>query len=161
MNRFAALFFAALFVFSAQVSAAEVPDSGKEVEFPLGDKAAGREVFMKYQCFTCHHVKHDASVPLPVSSPESRGPDLSPHSDRPLSLIEEQMRALRTEAGIPQPDYTPEYYAAAVMAPSHSIAPGFGKGSAEDAAESPMRDFSSAMTVQELKDLVAYLTQAA
>ena len=37
---------------------------------------------------------------------------------------------------------------------------GFGKGSAEDLALSPMKDFSSVMTVQELKDVVAYLTQA-
>lgn len=160
MKAFIGMSFAVMMLLSGAVSAAESQSYGKEVEFPLGDQAAGREVFMKYQCFACHHVKHDASMPLPVSSPETRGPDLSPRADRPLSLVSAQMRGLREASGIPEPDYTPEFYAAAIMAPSHSIAPGFGKGSAEDAPESPMKDFSSEMTVREAKDLVAYLTQA-
>lgn len=160
MKGFLGMLLAVMMCFSGSAEAAEAPDYGKEVEFPLGDKTAGRDAFMKYQCFACHHVKHDASMPLPVSSPETRGPDLSPRADRPMSMIREQMKNLRGAAGIPEPDYTPEFYAAAIMAPSHSIAPGFGTGSAEDAAESPMKDFSSSMTVKEAKDLVAYLTQA-
>ncbi len=147
-------------LFSNSVLAAEAPDYGKEVEFPLGDKLAGREVFKKYECFICHNVKHDSALPLPSAPSETRGPDLAPHSDRPLSLVGAQMKGLRASAGIPEPNYTAESYAASIMAPSHSIAPGFGKGSAEDAVQSPMKDFSSTMTVKELKDLVAYLTQA-
>ncbi|MBU3760181.1 MAG: cytochrome c [Candidatus Omnitrophica bacterium] len=160
MKRFLGCGAVMLFLFVSLSGALQAADTGKEAEFPLGDRAAGREVFLKYQCFACHQVQHDASMKSPFSAAETRGPDLAPNAQRPLSLAEEQMKALRLEAGIPQPDYTPEFYAAAVMAPSHSIAPGFGKGSAEDLALSPMKDFSSVMTVQELKDVVAYLTQA-
>ena len=152
------MFGCAMLVLSVPLKAVS-EDIAKEVEFPLGDAVSGREAFVKFQCYICHGVAHDVSLPETLASPETMGPLLQSQALRPPSLLREQMQGLREMAGLPQPDYTPEYYAAAIMSPEHSIAPGFGQGSAEDVPVSPMLDHSDEMTVRELKDIVAYLTQ--
>jgi hypothetical protein len=152
------MFGCAMLVLSVPLEAVS-ENYAKEVEFPLGDAVSGREAFVKFQCYVCHGVAHDVSLPEPLASTETMGPLLQAQTLRPPSLIREQMQGFREMAGLPQPDYTPEYYAVAIMSPSHSIAPGFGHGSAEDIPVSPMMDHSDEMTVRELKDIVAYLTQ--
>lgn len=150
------LFFGIMILFSQVFSYAE-SEWAKEVEMPPGDIQAGREAFIRFECYQCHRVEQDSS--LPAAAGEISGPVFKPRPDRPKSMLDEMREEMRTELDLPQVDYLPEIYAMAIMSPSHSIAPGFGSGSAEDEPESMMPDFDREMTVRELRDIVAYLTQ--
>jgi mono/diheme cytochrome c family protein len=98
---------------------------------PEGDAVAGREAFLRLDCATCHAVEWEAQFPAPHSA--RPGPEL----DRTL--------ALETSGSV----------ATSILVPSHSI-----PGQARDEAGgqlSPMGDFTEAMTVRQLIDVVAYL----
>lgn len=106
------------------------------VTLPKGDQQAGRRAFVDLKCFLCHRVDGDARFPAPL--PESQGPELN--------------RSLRAR---PVAELT-----SAIVVPSHSMSvktsPAIKKR-LETSMQSPMADFSTAMTVRQLADLVAYL----
>lgn len=97
-----------------------------------GDPVGGRLAYMVYGCVSCHRVPGDQSMPPPA--PGKAAPIL--------------------KFGPETPDYV---IAQAIVAPSHKIAEGFGKGDPEDVQKSPMRDYSDALTIRNLRDIVAYL----
>jgi mono/diheme cytochrome c family protein len=102
---------------------------------PAGDPAAGRQAFVDLQCTACHRVTGDATLPQPFS--DNLGPDLDAR----------------------RPHRSASELAEAIVAPSHSIST---KVSPEvkarlSGALSPMGDFSRAMTVRQLSDVVAFL----
>ena len=106
------------------------------VTLPRGEEQAGRRAFTDLKCFLCHRVAGDPRFPAPL--PESQGPDLN--------------RSLRER---PVAELT-----AAIVVPSHSMSVKTGpaiRKRLETSMQSPMADFSTAMTVRQLSDLVAYL----
>lgn len=158
MNCFkTAVCFLTVMTFFSSAPAHAGSEWAKEVEMPAGDSTAGRAAFMRFECYQCHRVEKDPALPSLESS--GTGPVFSTHPDRPKSMLDEKRAEVRAELDLPEVDYLPELYAMAIMSPSHSIAPGFGSGSAEDEPVSAMPDYDTRMTVRELRDIVAYLTE--
>jgi putative copper export protein len=102
-------------------------DRGGSVMPPAGDRARGRAVFVKLQCFSCHRVQ-----PEPFPAPARPGPDL-------------------TSAGRHHPGYLLE----SVINPSAMVVD--GPGYADERGRSIMPDYREQLTLSELIDLVAYL----
>ncbi|MFT5208081.1 MAG: sulfur-oxidizing protein SoxX [Candidatus Omnitrophota bacterium] len=98
---------------------------------PDGNASLGKLAFKKYRCFDCHQFSDMYTESESVSN--IKGPAIAFTNEDNMSI------------------------ATAIINPSHSIAPGYGKGSPEDEQISPMTNFKNQMTVQELIDLVAYL----
>jgi mono/diheme cytochrome c family protein len=96
---------------------------------PEGDPTRGREVFMKFECYSCHQVVGEM---FPEPGGEAVGPELS------------QMAPL----------HPLEYFASAVMNPGAVIRE--ERSRAED-SRSKMPSFNDVMTVEELIDLAAFL----
>ncbi|MBI4246057.1 MAG: c-type cytochrome [Candidatus Rokubacteria bacterium] len=104
--------------------------TGWKFAWPEGDAVAGREVFVKLKCYTCHRVLgHD----FPPEGNENLGPELS------------AMGPLHDEL----------YFAETILNPSATIEK--GKGYEAPDGSSKMPSFNDSMTVQELIDLVAFL----
>jgi hypothetical protein len=106
------------------------------VVLPKGDVQAGRMAFQDLKCHLCHRVAGERTFPVPVA--EQRGPDLN-------ALLQLQK---------------PSDIAAAIIAPSHSLSIRTSealKAQLHTQGLSPMGDFSRAMTVRQLADLLAYL----
>lgn len=121
---------------------------GPAVDLPEGDAAAGRAVFANLSCHSCHRV-HGESFPSPIADPPV-----------PVVLKNPSDRKSR------------RYLLDAIVAPSHRFArprqtfselpPTDQEREFEDIKSgslSRMGDFSEAMTVRELIDLVAYLEE--
>ena len=103
---------------------------------PLGDAPNGRTAFLDLKCTACHRVEGETNFPAPISG--SQGPDL----DHSLA------------------GRSPSDLATAVIVPSHSMSLRTGdelKQRLAGEVVSPMGDFSRAITVRQLVDLVAYL----
>lgn len=132
--------FAALAVLSVLLVLAPTParaqeeDQMDESPFYLapGDAPAGREAFLAYRCASCHAVAGDLELPHPTAAVPA--PVLKFGPKTPAHVI-----------------------AQAIVAPSHTIAEGFGKGTPEEIQKSPMRDYNDVMTIRHLRDIVAYL----
>lgn len=105
---------------------------GWQFTLPEGDPVAGREVFMMAQCYTCHTI---ASEQFPPVKPTERAPapDLT------------GIGVLHPVAYIVESILNPS--AVVVDAPGYADANGF----------SNMPDYTDALTVRQLLDLVAYL----
>jgi hypothetical protein len=101
---------------------------------PDGDPEKGKAVFLALRCHTCHRVE-GMDFPAPVASP-------------PVPVV--------LGGEIPQPRTDGELVAA-IIDPSHKLAPGYKKESVKGGDLSRMGDFSDALTVRELVDLVAFL----
>ncbi len=99
---------------------------------PDGDLNAGREVFVKLECYKCHEVKGEHFPPAP-KGPDTAGPEL-------------------TGMGSLHPA---EYLAESILNPNAVIV--IGPGYTGPDRLSIMPDYSEALTVRELIDLVAYL----
>jgi mono/diheme cytochrome c family protein len=97
-----------------------------------GDPAKGREIFVKLECQSCHQVLGER-FPVP-RDPQNVGPELS------------QMGPL----------HEAEYFAEAIINPSAAIDQ--GKGYAAPDGSSKMPSYNDSLTVQEVVDLVAYLS---
>jgi len=98
---------------------------------PDGDPKAGRAVFFKLECYSCHHVEGEK---FPGSATERQtGPDLT---------------------GI-GPEHPAEYLAEAILDPNAVIItePGY---TGQDGL-STMPSYADLLTLQESMDLVAYL----
>jgi hypothetical protein len=105
---------------------------GWRLELPKGDRAKGRAAFEKFECFACHEVKGEKfAAPTETSK---AGPELS------------QMGPL------PEADYFVE----SIVHPSRLIEKGKGYAAADGSSKMP--SYNDSMTVQELIDLVSFLT---
>lgn len=103
---------------------------GWKFTWPLGNPVAGRELFIKLGCYTCHEVKGEQ---FPAPDPGKVGPELS------------FMAAL----------HPPEYFAEAIINPDAVVEE--GKGYRASDGKSKMPSYNELVTVQEVIDLVAYL----
>ncbi len=106
--------------------------AGWRFTWPAGDPARGREVFVKLECYSCHEVQGQG-FPAP-SGGGTVGPELSAMGSM----------------------HPPEYFAEAVINPSAVVEP--GKGYAAPDGSSKMPSYNDVVTVQEVIDLVAFLT---
>jgi hypothetical protein len=106
-----------------------------QLTLPSGDAAAGRQAFIDLRCTGCHRVADEPDLPPPVS--ESTGPDLGP------DLAPQSLGILATS----------------IVAPSHAMSIRTSPDTRErvDGVLSPMGDYSGAMTVRQLLDVLAYL----
>lgn len=123
-----------------QTGPATAPAGGHEVHgtpegwrfaWPKGNPARGREVFAKFECYSCHEVKGE-TFPAP-SDPQSIGPELS-------------SMAAAHEA---------EYFAESIINPNAFIEKGKGYQAADGSSKMP--SFNDSMTIEEAIDLVAFL----
>ena len=101
---------------------------------PDGDPVMGRAVFVSLKCHACHSVP-GAEVPAPVVEP--------------LVTVE-----LGGRVPVPRTDGE---LVAAIVDPSHRLAPGYERHLVASGKISRMGDFSESMTVRELIDLVAFV----
>jgi hypothetical protein len=97
---------------------------------PPGDPKEGRDVFVKLECFTCHAVK-GVRFPTAPKAAEDVGPEL-------------------TAMGSHHP---PEYFAESILNPNAVIVTGPGYTGSDGLSRMP--DYSDALTVRQLIDLVA------
>ena len=115
---------------------ASPPYESVTLTLPPGDAQAGRTAFLVLKCTDCHRVEGEKEFPAPIGG--SQGPDL----DRTLKL--------RPASEL----------ATAIIVPSHSMSLRTSDELRARLAKeelSPMGDFSRAMTVRQLVDLIAYL----
>lgn len=104
---------------------------GWQFTLPPGDPRAGREVFIKVECYSCHRV---AGEPFSEGRKEQKpGPDLSGMGGM----------------------HPTEYLAEAIMNPNAVILTGPGFTGPDGLSTMP--DYSELLTLRELLDLVAYL----
>jgi mono/diheme cytochrome c family protein len=96
-----------------------------------GDPEAGREAFLALMCTSCHAVAGEDDFP----APKVKGP---------VPVL-----------GPDQAKLKPGKIATSIVSPSHKISKEVSRGMEGDL--SPMGDFSEAMTVRQLIDLVAYV----
>ena len=111
-------------------------DAVSTVVLPKGDVQAGRKAFQDLKCHICHRVSGESGFGAPIA--DLRGPDLN-------ALLQ-----LQETSDI----------AAAIIAPSHSLSIRTSEAVKAQLAKqgaSPMGDFSRAMTVRQLADLLSYL----
>ena len=102
---------------------------------PEGDAAAGREAFVELMCTSCHAVQGETDFPKPVA--QVPVPVLGPEHGK----------------------LAPGKLASAMVSPSHKVSDEVLMKTFSEL--SPMGDFSDAMTVRQLVDLVAYVQSLA
>jgi hypothetical protein len=119
---------------SAIVSLAQQskPEELVTLVLPVGNPEAGRKAFMDLRCYTCHAVAGETGMPKPFSA--NQGPNLN--------------RPIRNQS--------PGKLATSIISPSHEISKEVLNRKQYDI--SPMGDYSEAMTVRQLLDLLAYLS---
>ena len=100
---------------------------------PDGDPEAGREAFISLGCAACHAVAWADDLPAPVSAVV--GPEL----------------------GLDVPHGGPGRLATSIVAPSHRVSTKYAVKTESGASASPMTNFNSVMTIQQLSDIVAFL----
>jgi len=98
---------------------------------PSGDATKGRELFAKFACFSCHEVEGEN---FPGSGlPGKIGPELAAMG----------------------PLHDAEFFAEAIVNPSAVVEKGKGYDTADGTSKMP--SYNTALTVQDLIDLVTYL----
>lgn len=113
--------------------AAHGTPKGWKFSWPRGDPARGREVFTKLECYSCHEVRGE-TFPAP-SEAGKVGPELAAMG----------------------PLHPPEYFAEAIINPGAVIEK--GKGYQAPDGTSKMPSYNDSVTVQEVVDLVTFLTR--
>jgi hypothetical protein len=98
---------------------------------PKGHAETGRAVFQKMGCTSCHKVAWETDFPDPTASVEA-------------PMLTARLAQL-----------TPGYVATSIAAPSYNVGDPYRHY--VPGGLSPMADYSGAMTVRDLVDLVAYL----
>jgi L-cysteine S-thiosulfotransferase len=106
--------------------------AGWRLHWPAGDPSKGRAVFERLECFSCHAVRGERF-------PAARGTD-----------------AAGPELAAMGPRHGADYFVEAIVNPSAVIEP--SRGYAAPDGSSKMPTYNDVLTVQELIDLVAYLT---
>lgn len=105
--------------------------TGWKFKWPKGDPAKGRQVFAKFECYSCHEVRGE-KFPAPTDKGKV-GPE--------LSMMGPLHEAL--------------YFAEAIINPSAAIEPGKPYVGADGSSKMP--SYNDSMLVQEVVDLVAFL----
>ena len=105
---------------------------GWKFTWPKGDPARGRAVFAKLECYSCHEVRGEK-----FPAPKEKG-------------------KLGPELAMMGPLHEVDYFAEAILNPSAVIEK--GKGYQAPDGSSKMPSFNDSMTIQELIDLVAFLS---
>lgn len=105
---------------------------GWTFKIPEGDPDAGRKVFLKMECYTCHRI---AGEKVPTVKPDERqpGPDL-------------------TGMGVHHPR---EYFAETIINPNRIVV--LGEGYTGHDGLSIMPDYNDILTLRQWIDLTAYL----
>jgi cytochrome c551/c552 len=106
-------------------------ETGAGLRLPAGDAAAGKAVFEKTRCYTCHEVAGHA-FPAPSLGPAA------------VRLTQEQAKK------------NAEELAQSIISPSHTVS-GSAGSVAEGGELSKMGDLSQALTIRDVADLVAFL----
>jgi L-cysteine S-thiosulfotransferase len=101
---------------------------------PDGDVERGRAAFVELRCHACHQVE-GVSLPAPVADPAI-----------PVVL-----------GGVVALPRTDGELTTAIVDPSHRLAPQYPAQKVRAGSLSRMGDFSEAMTVRQLVDVVAFL----
>jgi len=110
------------------------PDAPRGFSLPEGNADAGKAVFLKYQCLSCHKLK-DMSQEGITDNPE-------------LNIkLGGKSTQVKTYAQL----------VTSVINPSHKFAKGYPLASIQVEGKSKMKVFNDVMTVQELIDLVWFL----
>jgi len=103
------------------------------LQLPHGDPQAGQEAFVELRCHSCHRVT-GVDLPEPVARP-------------PVDVELGGADAERIDAGL----------VTAIVNPSHGGVRDMGRRSVQSGSLSRMGDFSEAMTVRQLIDVIAFL----
>lgn len=111
------------------------PKSALGFRLPDGDVEAGQVAFVALQCNSCHRVEGVEGLPEPVADPPV-----------PLMLGGEEPYQ-RTDGEL----------VTAIISPSHRLATSHPDARSGEGSQSRMGDFSEAMTVRQLIDVVAFL----
>jgi L-cysteine S-thiosulfotransferase len=125
---------AALGLAAAALGCGPARKSAAGFRLPDGDVEAGRVAFTQLGCASCHTV---AGVDLPA-----------PVADPPVPVV---------LGGLVTRERTDGELVTAIVDPSHKIAAGYAKQAVMAGERSRMGDFSEAMTVRQLADLVSFL----
>jgi mono/diheme cytochrome c family protein len=105
--------------------------AGWRFSWPAGDPGRGREVFARYECFSCHEVRGER-FPAPRDA-SNVGPELASMG----------------------PAHEVEYFVEAIITPNAVIDRGKGYDAVDGSSKMP--SFNDTLTVQELLDLVTFL----
>jgi hypothetical protein len=124
----------AVCVAAALVGCGEPQKSARGFHLPDGDPEQGQATFVELKCNSCHTV---AGVELPAPVAEVEHP------------LGGRTQYVRTDGAL----------VTAIIAPSHTLAASFRPHRVASTRLSPMGDFSEAMTVHELIDVVAFLQE--
>ncbi len=100
---------------------------------PHGDPDQGRKLFIELECHQCHSVRGEKIPPID-RGPEDVGPDLTGMGSH----------------------YPPEYFAESILNPNRVTV--IEKGYAGEDGLSTMPSYADVLTLQDLLDLVAYLS---
>ena len=106
---------------------------GWRLRLPMGDPQAGKDIFKKLECYTCHTVKGEGFPKTESTSGQQNGPDL-------------------TEMGRHHPE---EYLFESVIFPNRVIVEGPGYTGTDGLSIIP--SYNDTLTVQEALDLAAYI----
>jgi hypothetical protein len=110
------------------------PKSGQGFRLPDGDTEKGKAAFLSMQCHSCHKV-HGVELPAPGSK-------------APFDVtIGGEVTKVRSYGEL----------VTAIINPTHGLAPGFDAKKLEDPKRSPMPEYNSTMTVEQMINLVAFL----
>jgi hypothetical protein len=122
-------------VLAVTLACAQTRKSSSGFHLPDGDPQRGQQVFVDLKCNACHRVQ-GVDLPAPVADP-------------PVPVV---------LGGVVYGVRTDGELAASIIDPSHRLAPGYRVTEVAVGTEkSRMGDYSEAMTVRELVDLVAFL----
>jgi mono/diheme cytochrome c family protein len=102
---------------------------------PDGDRSAGKAAFVDLQCSACHAVHGVADLPVPVAVPPV---PVTLGGETPVAKSDGEL-------------------VAAIVAPSHKVSRAYPEEKVRSGGLSRMGDFSDAMTVRQLVDIVAFL----
>jgi hypothetical protein len=117
------------------LSACSTAPAARGFVLPEGDKSIGKETFVTLGCSSCHTVAGVPELPPPVATPKV-GLILGGAMDEPP---------------------TDGQLVTAIIHPSHALSREIEERLALSGTKSRMGDYKSAMSVQELVDLVAFL----
>jgi len=123
----------AIAVLLSLLTAASAAEDTQKLDLTVaaGDPEAGREAFLALMCTSCHAVAGEAEFP----APKTRGP---------VPVLGPEQAKLK-----------PGKIATSIVSPSHKVSKEVSHQM--EGELSPMGDFSEAMTVRQLIDLVAYV----
>lgn len=116
------------------VACARTQKSSAGFHLPDGNVERGQQLFVDLKCHACHQVR-DMDLPSPVADP-------------PVPVV---------LGGVVQRVRTDGELAAAIIEPSHRIAPGYRVTEVRSGGLSRMGDYSEQLSVRDLIDLVAFL----